>query len=111
MPRFHSRDFPRPPLRFINGEVLPPDPLAGPGGIEIDGRTLGELIAHLEATTSIQLIAADPPKYFLYKNLTTGEEEIVDVHIYRRDEMICPKQDLNFPLQPDDIVEAGMLVC
>ncbi len=111
MPRFYSREFPRPFLRIIDGEILSPDPSLEPGGIEIPGHTLRELIANLETMTDLRLSPADPPKYFLCTNIKTGDEELVDIHIHRHDEVICPKQDIDFLLAPDDVVEAGLLVC
>ena len=34
-----------------------------------------------------------------------------DIHIQRGDDVICPKQDLEFPLRSGDIVIFDMLVC
>lgn len=35
----------------------------------------------------------------------------VDIHIIRGAEEICPRQDLDFPLQPGDRIDMGLLVC
>jgi hypothetical protein len=39
-----------------------------------------------------------PAKYFWYD--TQDDSSVVDIHIRRGEQSICPKQDLSFPLQP-----------
>jgi hypothetical protein len=93
MPRFYSAQFQR--------DV----------SVDIPGSTLGELIANLGIATTIRLIPHHPPKYFRFIDSSHGIDALVDVHISRNGEHICPKQDLDFLLEPDDIVEAGALEC
>lgn len=97
MPRFRSH--------VIPNEAMEQD------GIVIPGCTLGEFIANLESLAGIRLTPEDGEKYFRLTELDTGDETIVDVHVMRHDMEICPKQDIAFALEPDDIVEAGILVC
>jgi hypothetical protein len=97
MPRFRSH--------FIPDEAMEQE------GIVIPGCTLGEFIASLESRAGIRLTPEDGEKYFRLTELATGAQVIVDVHIMRHDIEICPKQDMTFALEPDDIVEAGILVC
>ncbi|MCF7223632.1 hypothetical protein [Marilutibacter chinensis] len=108
MPRFYSHDFPRPPH-----DLTTPEP-AEPGGLEIPAATLGELLAHLEDAHGIRVVPHDPPKYFRYyprDSDSAVEFHMVDIHIYRDGMEICPKQDLAFPLEDEDAIEAGPLMC
>jgi hypothetical protein len=50
-------------------------------------------------------------KYFEIQKLDGEVEWVVDVHIIRESEEICPKQDLTFLLLPNDQVEMGALAC
>ena len=49
-------------------------------------------------------------KYFEIQNRQGQVEWIVDVHVFRLAEELCPKQNLSFLLQDDDRVELGPLV-
>lgn len=50
-------------------------------------------------------------KYFDYVDLKTRQMQLIDIHVLRGDQEICPKRDLDFSLEPDDIVEFGELIC
>lgn len=50
-------------------------------------------------------------KYFEIQRPDGVVEWVVDVHVIRESEEICPKQDLAFRLQPNDQVEMGTLAC
>lgn len=52
----------------------------------------------------------EPRKYFFYEK-ADGDSFLVDIHVERGHEDICPKQDLDFRLQPADRVRIGQLVC
>jgi hypothetical protein len=52
----------------------------------------------------------EPPKYFIY-GMPDGSQSLVDIHIIRLGEHLCPKQDLNFVLQDGDIIVPGALIC
>ena len=52
----------------------------------------------------------EPAKYFWYER-ENGSSLLVDIHIERDRETLCPKQDLSFLLQPDDQVCIGPLAC
>jgi hypothetical protein len=51
-----------------------------------------------------------PAKYFWYES-AAGGSSVVDIHIRRGLESICPKQDLSLRLLPDDDVVIGPRVC
>ncbi|MDP1980209.1 hypothetical protein [Undibacterium sp.] len=105
MPTFYSHDFPQ----YTISDALK---LVEAKGIELMGNTLGELLIDLESKTGICVIPHDAPKYFRYfETRQSFDFVLVDIHIVRGDEVICPKQDLNFLLLPTDKVDAGMLAC
>ena len=105
MPRFFSHDFPQFEMPDLKELIENP-------GLDLIGSSLGELLIDLENKTGIYIIPHDAPKYFKYfQNRQSKNFILVDIHIRRNDVEICPKQDLMFPLVPDDIVEAGMLAC
>lgn len=69
---------------------------------------------HVKVTPMLEPFDGNPEnsgKYFDFKDMDTGESLPVDIHIFRDNDEICPKQDLLFALTPDDIVELGELVC
>ncbi len=74
--------------------------------------TLGELLHDFGAAFGCKFTPHDEPKYFrYYADESCDDYALVDIHITRRGTACCPKQDLNFGLEPDDIVEAGELEC
>lgn len=79
----------------------------------IHAKTLGEAIAAAEEYFQIRIVPHDPPKWFRIYLPGAPEEEfrLVDIHIIREDEHICPKQDLNYPLFDTDTIYIGALAC
>jgi len=47
------------------------------------------------------------PKYFWYRS-SDSADQVLDIHIRRGTELICPKQDLGFLLIDGDSVEIGV---
>ena len=92
--------------------------------IESDARTLGEALRFFEQVadaivrpydvTFPDLAFADgeAPKYFLVaKRVRPEDERLVDIHIDRSGKVICPKQNLAFPLEDGDVLRFGELAC
>ncbi len=52
----------------------------------------------------------EPPKFFFYEP-PAGCSFLVDIHVQRGSEWICPKQDLGFRLKSTDRVVIGQLAC
>ena len=50
-------------------------------------------------------------KYFKHIDNDTGYSQLVDLHIIREADVICPKQNLDVQLQSNDIIELGELIC
>jgi hypothetical protein len=81
-------------------------------GYVSQAQTLGLLLAEFGKKFECEIIPHDAPEYFrYYANKFSADYILTDIHITRRNVEICPKQDLNFALEADDIVEAGMLIC
>jgi hypothetical protein len=82
-------------------------------GLALSGSTLGELLASLEQATGDRVIPDNgSEKYFLYfSGRAAGNPMLVDIHILRDGQEICPKQDLSFALLDSDKVVAGPLAC
>jgi hypothetical protein len=88
----------------------------------VDARTLGSAIEeysrefHVEirpydgSDPSIPLDPREQRKYFFYERLDESCF-LVDIHVQRGKENICPKQNLDFSLLDGDEVHIGMLVC
>jgi hypothetical protein len=96
--------------------VDPPDSLAFRCDVDTLGqaiweyeRAFGVTITPHDASAGLDLLEADErPKYFVYAStLASGEREefLVDIHVERLGEEICPKQDLTFRLLRDDVVQ------
>ena len=81
--------------------------------VPIQAATLGEAIGAAERLADVRIIAHDPPKWFRVSdpNGDSTKYSLHDIHIRRGDSEICPKQDLLYPLLPDDIVNIGALAC
>ncbi|WP_157476583.1 hypothetical protein [Lysobacter sp. Root690] len=43
-------------------------------------------------------------RYFLYLELDSGNEHLIDIHVRRGDDEFCARQDRDLPLQDDDVV-------
>ncbi|WP_426169033.1 MoaD/ThiS family protein [Pseudoduganella sp. R-34] len=81
-------------------------------GFASEATTLGGLLEEYESSTGFCFALHDPPKYFRYfGNDFKPEFILVDIHVMRNGIEICPKQALDFPLEPNDVVEAGVLIC
>ncbi|MBL8546613.1 MAG: hypothetical protein JNL81_09110 [Hyphomonadaceae bacterium] len=90
---------------------------------EVDAATLGEAldaysrnygVAFATYDGSWPTLPFDPsdPKWFFYRSKRPKwEEVVVDVHIERGDEEICPRQNLAFPLRVNDEIHIGPLAC
>jgi len=88
----------------------------------VDAQTLGDALSAYEERFSVDikpydgsidhfpLEAGTPPKYFFYVQ-ADGDQFVVDIHVTRGNEELCPKQDLVFALLADDLIEIGGLIC
>ncbi len=83
-------------------------------------RSLGEAILEYEAYFNTKIEPLTEPfegkpenvgKYFRLTELDDSASRIVDIHVLRKNSEICVKQDLDFAIEPDDIVELGELIC
>lgn len=52
----------------------------------------------------------EEPKYFFYRK-SPSDLQLVDIHVFRNGQEICPKQDLTFELLDGDTIQIGELVC
>ncbi|MEL7259317.1 MAG: hypothetical protein AAFN80_16020 [Pseudomonadota bacterium] len=59
---------------------------------------------------AIPFNTGEEPKYFFYDN-SAFVGGLVDIHVLRTGQEICPKQSLSFKLLEGDIVQIGELVC
>jgi hypothetical protein len=96
--------------------LLKSDPLI------VDTETLGLALAAYSRQYGVRIRpydGSDPqvpfnpgelPKYFFYEK-SDGSSWLVDIHINRGTESICPKQDLSVRLQHGDEVHIGELAC
>ena len=88
-----------------------------------EAKTLGEAILAYEKAFSVSIVPYDgsfpavpfasgeQPKYFVIHGNDIDDRTLVDIHIIRNGTTICPKQCLDYPLEPDDILEFGPLIC
>jgi hypothetical protein len=88
--------------------------------LQSNARTLGDAVIEYETHFNVRVTPMRAPfdgnpqnagKYFMFTDQSTGAQQLVDIHIIRGDEEICPKHDLFFALLLDDIVELGELMC
>ena len=87
-----------------------------------DARTLGEAIAayssHFQvvirpydgSNPAVPIAPGDEPRYFTYKP-KIDDETLVDIHVHRHGEWLCPKQDLDFVLNDGEVVSLSGLIC
>jgi len=90
--------------------------------VRVQARTLAESLAAYTRELGVQFRPYDgssawapldrgqPAKYFWYET-ASGGSSVVDIHIRRGEQSLCPKQDLSFPLQPGDDIVIGPLLC
>lgn len=104
MPMFYKPGLPRRNrVRGKDVEVM---------GAVFEGSNLGEFLGNIERITGAYIVPAEPPKYFRYYQSRYAKEHVlVDIHVERNGEWICPRQDLSFPLLPTDVLLAGELEC
>lgn len=50
-------------------------------------------------------------KYFNVKSPLPKQNGLVDIHVFRGKDEICPRQDLGFALEEGDVIEMGSLAC
>ncbi|RDV00899.1 hypothetical protein DWV00_03995 [Trinickia dinghuensis] len=88
--------------------------------LPVDALTLGDALvkyeSHFCVRISVHIDAGDAEekfgeKYFRYVDEATGANQLVDIHVFRGNAELCPKQKLDFALESADIVEIGPLVC
>ena len=82
-------------------------------GMPIVAQTLGEAVTVAADYFGVRIVPHDPPKWFrVYGSPdSTAEYKLVDIHIHRDKQEICPQQDLSFPLLESDVVSIGVLAC
>jgi hypothetical protein len=82
-------------------------------GMPIVAKTLGAAVAVAANYFGVRIVPHDPPKWFRVYGSPDCRAEymLVDIHVYRDKQTICPKQDLSFPLLESDIVGIGVLTC
>ncbi|MCQ4164196.1 hypothetical protein [Tahibacter harae] len=108
-----------PPNPWFFG--LEPDAEQGANAFFTEAATLGAALdayaAHFGVRvvpmTDISHLGYQPGERKFFEFCDPPEEAgfPVDIHVIRGAEEICPKQDLDFPLQPGDRIDLGMLVC
>lgn len=92
--------------------------------VEIPGKSLGELLKNYCQQYDLKITPAKgfidetskEPKYWQYIGnhdfFGVDGEIIIDIHVTRDGKMICPKQDLDFPLIETDLIDIpAMLAC
>jgi hypothetical protein len=105
---------PRNSRYAYTGSLCPHNDLA----LESNAITLGEAIADYEKKFDVRIKACIEPlpgttevKYFLMTDIDSTLLHYVDIHVLRGESEICPKQNILFALEPNDLVEMGELVC
>ena len=96
------------------GSACPHNDLALPS----DATTLGEAIREYELAFNVLVAPCLEPlpgesevKYFTVTERETKTQYIVDIHVFRGESEICPRQDTSFVLNDGDLVELGELIC
>jgi hypothetical protein len=95
-------------------EREPGSPTRSRPGLLIQAQTLGEAVAVAASHFGVRILLHDPPKWFrVYGALDQPGDfyRLVDIHIRRGSELLCPKQDLSYPLLESDTIEIGTLAC
>jgi len=80
---------------------------------EVKSRVLGLALSEYEAHFNVRLTTDSgfDGQYFSYHDLEAGVTELVDIHLYRGDQEICLKQNLDVVLEPNDLIRIGQLIC
>jgi hypothetical protein len=96
------------------GTPCPHNDLALPS----NAKTLHEAIQEYEKHFNVAIRPCLDPlpgqsevKYFILTDLESEIIWYVDIHVLRGNEEICPKQNLAFELETEDLVEMGALIC
>jgi hypothetical protein len=83
-----------------------------------DAKTLSDAIQQYEEHFKVVIQPCTEPlpgetdvKYFSIRDIDSADFKLVDIHIIRGAEIICPKQDVTFGLIDSDLVEMGELIC
>ncbi|MGH8079776.1 MAG: hypothetical protein ACREP7_04305 [Lysobacter sp.] len=79
----------------------------------VQAATLGEALAAYEAEYAVEIVESNQHdgRYFIHRDLVSGEEEYVDIHVIRGDGEHCARQDRDLILFEDDLIVLGMMVC
>ena len=81
-------------------------------GASIEATTLGQMIDVVMQNYDCKIIKnPDLDKYFIYYGEKAPDGVLVDIHINRRGETICPKQNLDFILEKNDEIHFGVPAC
>lgn len=101
----------------VTGPVHEPSPFAAhppPAPLRLRAATLGDALDAYEEAYGAEIFAADGHggRYFVCQDLDSGDEYLVDVHVLREGEELCPRQDRGFALRPGDrVLLMGLLAC
>jgi hypothetical protein len=97
-------------------EPRPEPPFEAEGAVLKDAlrvyeRAFGAVLTRYDGSLPhVPLRHGEPPRYFFYKR-KDGDIQLVDIHIQRGQEEICPRQDTEFPLRDGDVIQIGELIC
>ena len=80
--------------------------------VSIEATILSEAIIAIENLADVRIVPHDPPKWFrVYSLADDPNYKLIDIHVQRQHTRICPQQNLDYALLPNDTVMAGILVC
>jgi hypothetical protein len=80
--------------------------------VSIEANILREAIIAIEHLANVRIVPHDPPKWFRVYSLSDDPNyKLIDIHIQREHTQICPQQNLDYALLPDDTIMAGILIC
>jgi hypothetical protein len=79
--------------------------------VSISATTIGEAVTVAEKLFRARIVPNDPPKWWRF--YPEGEHGYLPIciHVQRGDEVICPKQDAEFHLLPEDEVWFSSPAC
>ncbi|MFQ6311778.1 hypothetical protein [Lysobacter capsici] len=74
--------------------------------LQVRAATLGQALAAYQDAFRVRIAPAVgyDGRYFLYFELDSGDELLIDIHVRRGDDEFCVRQDHDLPLQDDDVV-------
>lgn len=80
--------------------------------VSIEANILGEAIVAIENIANVSIVPHDPPKWFRVYSLSDDlNYTLIDIHIQQEHTRICPQQNVDYVLLPDDTIMAGVIVC